>query len=139
MAQLRFLKRLQQWQQYDGSVPTQDDQSLIDSILADVENLLNTIQGTALINERLGLSDVKKLFVSHGSLAQDVVTEEIRYNISRFEARISSFVLEKDSVVRTAQLGWVLHGEIPVRERSLAFQANLVLTADGRISLKARI
>ncbi|MCH8530631.1 MAG: GPW/gp25 family protein [Saccharospirillum sp.] len=139
MGQLRFLKRLQQWQQYEGSLPAQDDQSLIDSVLADVENLLNTIQGTALINERLGLSDVKKLFVSHGSLAQDVVTEEIRYNISQFEARIKRFTLEKDSAARTGQLGWVLHGEIPVRERSLAFQANLVLTADGRISLKARV
>ncbi|MHA7879576.1 MAG: GPW/gp25 family protein [Saccharospirillum sp.] len=139
MSQLRLLKRLQQWQQHDGSLPAQDDQGLIDAILADVENVLNTIQGTALINPRLGLSDVKKLFVSHGSLAQDVVTEEIRFNISQFESRIRRFSLEPETAGQTGQLSWVLRGEVPVRERMLAFQAHLVLTADGRISLKARV
>ncbi len=138
MAQLRLLKRMQDWQLQDGESRAVDDLELVQSIQHDIENLLNTIQGTALIDERLGLSDVKKLFVSHGSLAQDVITEEIRHNIDTFEPRVRRFNLEKDSDETTGSIRWRLHGEIPVRDRVIPFQSDITLTADGRISVTAR-
>jgi type VI secretion system lysozyme-like protein len=138
MAQLRLLKRMQQWQHLEGETLEVDDVRLIESILADIENLLNTIQGTALIHDQLGLSDVKKLFVSHGNVAQDVISEEIRSNLQTFEPRLDRFTLEKDETVNAGALRWLLRGEVPVRDRVLPVRADISLTADGRISLSLR-
>lgn len=138
MAQPRLLKRLQSWQYHQGVTVSVDDVSLVDSILADVQNLLNTIQGTALIDQRLGLSDVKKLFVSHGNLAHDVIHEEIRHNIAEYEPRIKRFTLEPDDKTPVGALKWQLNGQIPVRDRVVVFSADVVLTADGQISITAR-
>lgn len=138
MAQLRLLKRLQQWQHLEGESLELDDASLVESILVDIENLLNTIQGTALIHDKLGLSDVKKLFVSHGNIAQDVVTDEIRSNIELFEPRLRGCVLEKDETMKAGALRWQLRGEVPVRDRAVPVRADISLTADGRISLSQR-
>lgn len=138
MSQIRLLKRLQDWQQYQGQSPPVDDSSLVASILMDVQNLLNTIQGTALINETLGLSDVKKLFVSHGNLAHNVVQDEIRGNITRFEPRIGQFALDPDEKSPTGALRWQLTGEIPARDRTIAFLADITLTADGQITVTSR-
>lgn len=138
MGQLRLLKRMQQWQHLEGEPLDVDDNSLVESILTDIENLLNTIQGTALIHEKLGLSDVKKLFVSHGNVAQDVISDEIRTNIQTFELRIRRCTLEKDETVKSGALRWLLRGEVPVRDRVVPLQADISLTADGRISLSLR-
>lgn len=138
MGQIRLLKRMQQWQYLEGDPLDVDDNSLVESILKDVENLLNTIQGTALIHEKLGLSDVKKMFVSHGNVAQDVISDEIRTNIQMFEPRIRRCTLEKDEVVKSGALRWLLRGEVPVRDRVVPLQADISLTADGRISLSLR-
>lgn len=138
MAQLRLLKRLQQWQHLEGESLELDDASLVESILVDIENLLNTIQGTALIHDKLGLSDVKKLFVSHGNIAQDVVTDEIRSNIELFEPRLRGCVLEKDETMKAGALRWRLRGEVAVRDRAVPVRADISLTADGRISLSQR-
>lgn len=138
MGQLRLLKRMQQWQHLEGEPLEVEDVSLVDSILEDIGNLLNTIQGTALIHDRLGLSDVKKLFVSHGNIAQDVISEEIRTNIQQFEPRLRRCTLSRDDSVKAGALRWYLRGEIPVRDRVLPVQATISLTADGRISLSMR-
>jgi type VI secretion system lysozyme-like protein len=138
MAELRLLKRMQQWQHLEGESLDVDDASLIESILDDIQNLLNTIQGTALIHDTLGLSDVKKLFVSHGNVAQDVISEEIRSNIQEFEPRILRCTLSRDETVKAGALRWLLQGEVPVRDRVLSVQATISLTADGRISLSLR-
>lgn len=138
MGQLRLLKRMQQWQHLEGEPLEVDDVSLLESILADVGNLLNTIQGTALIHDKLGLSDVKKLFVSHGNVAQDVISDEIRTNIQQFEPRLRRCTLERDETVKAGALRWQLRGEIPVRDRVLQVRATISLTADGRISLSMR-
>jgi type VI secretion system lysozyme-like protein len=138
MAELRLLKRMQQWQHLDGESLEVDDASLVESILNDLRNLLNTIQGTALIHNSLGLSDVKKLFVSHGNVAHDVISEEIRSNIQEFEPRLQRCTLLRDETVKAGALRWLLQGEVPVRDRVLSVQATISLTADGRISLSLR-
>ncbi len=138
MARARLLKRLKAIQESQGRLPELDAGELVDTILEDVQDLLNTIKGTVLINKKMGLSDVKSLFVSHGQMALDNITQEILYNIQHFEKRIDAVQLEKIDLPDSVNQIWNLYGNIVDSRGSFPFNAEIILTPDGRIQLKAR-
>ncbi|NRA25526.1 MAG: GPW/gp25 family protein, partial [Oleispira sp.] len=88
MANERLLKRLGMWQQGKKTGP--DSFDLVDSILFDLTKLLNSQRGNVLVDEEMGLSDLRSLFNGHGSPDLDALEQQLLFQITEFEPRIVS-------------------------------------------------
>jgi len=138
MASERLLKRLKRLQENDGRTPEMDPAELVDVVLADIQELLNTIKGTALINPDMGLSDVKNMFVSHGELAISQLTEEIVSNVRQFEKRVDQVYMEQIETKQAGTLMWRFDGVVFDRRGNIPFSSDLSIGPDGRVRINSR-
>ena len=135
MSQSRLLKRLAYWQQ--GKQQLSDSLSIQESILLDIEFLLNSQQGNILIDEEMGLNDLQGHFNSHGSPDLDDLARQIGAQITNYEPRLKNVRITLDEEHKSlSSFNWRLTCKT---NNELDVIALININADGRVSIKSAI
>jgi|MDSY01.2.fsa_nt_gb type VI secretion system lysozyme-like protein len=132
MANERLLKRLALWQQ--GTKTSPDSFQLVDSIIADLTKLLNSQRGNVLIEEDMGLNDLRSLFNGHGSPDLDALQAQLLFQISEFEPRLTSPILTyNDETSGFGELNWRLIADTISDTSSQELAANITIDINGKV------
>ncbi len=135
MSQVRLLKRLTSWQQ--GKIAKSDSSSIQDSILLDIESLLNSQQGNILIDEKMGLNDLQGHFNSHGTPDLEELTIHISTQITQYEPRLKDISVSLDEEHKSlSSFSWRL---VSMTHDELDVFASIIINADGRVSIKSAV
>lgn len=136
MSQLRFLKRLNQWQASDKTQVVAS--SFETELLRDIENLLNTNEGNALIDPTMGLSDLKEQFQNHGAPDIEGLEKQVLMQINQFESRITSVNLTFNDDNRDPTcFSWKLSAVLVNALDGQAISANIKLQANGQVMIES--
>jgi type VI secretion system lysozyme-like protein len=138
MANERLLKRLGMWQQ--GKKTSPDSFDLVDSIILDLTKLLNSQRGNVLIDEEMGLSDLRSLFNGHGSPDLDALEQQLLFQITEFEPRIVSPSLtysEENSGF--GELIWRLNANTLSEAFSQDIAANIKIDINGKVLVSSAL
>ncbi|WP_419811102.1 GPW/gp25 family protein [Bacterioplanoides sp.] len=134
MAGKRLLKRIEEWQA--GKKSTADSYDLPDEIAADIELLLNTQRGNVLIDENMGLPDLRSMFQSHSGVDVEFLSEEMEYQISHYEKRLGGFKLKYDEKNSTAiRLSWQFNANVEGLSNQ-EVNASIYINMDGRVQVE---
>lgn len=132
MANERLLKRLALWQQ--GTKTSPDSFQLVDSIIADLTKLLNSQRGNVLIEEDMGLNDLRSLFNGHGSPDLDALQAQLLFQISEFEPRLTSPILTyNEETSGFGELNWRLIADTVSDTSSQELAANITIDINGKV------
>lgn len=132
MANERLLKRLALWQQ--GTKTSPDSFQLVDSIIADLTKLLNSQRGNVLIEEDMGLNDLRSLFNGHGSPDLEALQAQLLFQISEFEPRLTSPALTyNDETSGFGELNWRLIADTISDTSSQELSANITIDINGKV------
>ncbi len=132
MANERLLKRLALWQQ--GTKTSPDSFQLVDSIIADLTKLLNSQRGNVLIEEDMGLNDLRSLFNGHGSPDLEALQAQLLFQISEFEPRLTSPALTyNDETSGFGELNWRLIADTISDASSQELAANITIDINGKV------
>ncbi len=135
MSQVRLLKRLTNWQQ--GKLAKSDSLSIQESILLDIESLLNSQQGNILIDGNMGLNDLQGHFNSHGAPDLEELTMRINTQITQYEPRLKNVSLSLDEDHKSlSSFSWRLTS---TTNNELDVFASIIINADGRVSIKPAV
>jgi type VI secretion system lysozyme-like protein len=136
MNQQRLLKRISTWQQ--GKQATHHVTSLAESILLDIENILNCQQGNVLIHEEMGLKNLQGHFHSHSAPDLQGLGAEISAQISEFETRLKnvSVSLDEDNQDFTHFI-WRLNATTADNYDSLSISAHIKINANGLVTIES--
>ncbi len=135
MSQVRLLKRLTNWQQ--GNLAKSDLSSIQESILLDIESLLNSQQGNILIDEQMGLNDLQGHFNSHGAPDLEELTTHISTQITHYEPRLKNISVSLDEDHKSlSSFSWRL---VSMTHDELDIFASIIINADGRVSIKSAV
>jgi type VI secretion system lysozyme-like protein len=138
MANERLLKRLGMWQQ--GKKPSPDAFDLIDSIILDLTKLLNSQRGNVLIDENMGLSDLRSLFNGHGSPDLESLEQQLLFQITEFEPRvIAPSLIYNEENSGFGELVWRLNGNTLSESFSQDIAANIKIDINGKVRISAAL
>lgn len=132
MANERLLKRLGMWQQ--GKKPSPDAFDLIDSIIIDLAKLLNSQRGNVLIDEDMGLGDLRSLFNGHGSPDLGSLEQQLLFQITEFEPRVvnPSLTYNEESS-GFGELVWRLNANTLSESNPQDLAANIQIDINGKV------
>ena len=138
MSQVRFLKRVALWQNSkQGSMPKV---SFEEQLLIDIERLLNSRQGNVLIDQAMGLPDLQGQFQSHGIPDLDILTEQIRLQLTEFETRLEKFSLFLDEDNNDVSCySWKLNGTSTTNQLTHNILANIKVFSNGQIVVEPTV
>lgn len=132
MANERLLKRLALWQQ--GKKTSPDSFELVDSIIADLTKLLNSQRGNVLIEENMGLNDLRSLFNGHGSPDVEALREQLLFQITEFEPRLTGSSLSyNEEASGFGELVWRLNANTASDSYSQELAANIKIDINGKV------
>ena len=136
MSQQRLLKRISAWQQ--GKVSSDHAGNLADSILLDVENILNCQQGNVLIHEDMGLKNLQGHFHSHNAPDLNGLGAEIAAQITEFETRLKnvSVTLDEDNKDFTHFI-WRLNATTAENYNAFVISAFIKINANGLVTIES--
>jgi type VI secretion system lysozyme-like protein len=138
MANERLLKRLGMWQQGKKTGP--DSFDLVDSILFDLTKLLNSQRGNVLVDEEMGLSDLRSLFNGHGSPDLDALEQQLLFQITEFEPRIVSPSLTySEEGSGFGELIWRLNANTLSESFSQDIAANIKIDINGKVLVSSAL
>lgn len=138
MANERLLKRLGMWQQ--NKKPSPDAFDLVDSIILDLTKLLNSQRGNVLIDEDMGLSDLRSLFNGHGSPDLDALEQQLLFQISEFEPRVTSPSLTySEEISGFGELVWRLNATTLSESFSQDIAANIKIDINGKVLVSSAL
>ena len=134
MVRERLLKRIAQWQQ---GMPT-DPLNVPLSIMDDLEKMLNSERGNALIDPAFGLRDLRSVFGSHGALDTDSIHKELLFQIECFEPRLVLNRFEySEALSGYGRLVWLLSGCTKSDSDPQKLNAELSIDINGRATVIA--
>ncbi len=135
MSQSRLLKRFAYLQQ--GKQSLSESISIQESILLDIECLLNSQKGNILIDESMGMDDLQGHFNSHGAPDIEKLASQIIEQISNYEPRLNNVSLTLDEDNKDlSSFNWHLTSKT---NNELDVIALININADGRVSIKSAI
>ena len=136
MSSQRLLKRMALWQQAKNRTHTEDE---TDQILLDVEKLLSVQRGNVLIDEEMGLPDLRTVF--HSQVAPDIESlgRQIQQQISQYEPRLEKVEIISEEEDRDHQDGlhWLMKAE-HVNRAGDWFEAEIKVDVIGNITVRAK-
>lgn len=136
MARERLLKRLAVWQK--GMKTSDDAYDLVDSVITDIELLLNSQRGNVLIDDTMGLSDLRSVFHGHSAPDVDELNKELMYQISEFEPRIAINSLTHDEEKSgIGRLCWRLSAITRSESNAQDLIAYITIDVNGRVSVSS--
>lgn len=132
MANERLLKRLALWQQ--GKKTSPNSFELVDSIIADLTKLLNSQRGNVLIEEDMGLNDLRSLFNGHGSPDLEALQAQLLFQIAEFEPRLTSpSLFYNEEASGFGELVWRLNANTASESYSQELAANIKIDINGKV------
>lgn len=133
MIQARLLKRIALWNQNQSL----SDDELIDSLLDDIADLLNSKQGNVLIDEAMGMVDIRALFHQQPTPDTEFIEQQLATQIRTYEARIEQFQLNFDQAAsQFGRLQWQLNLQLPLAPPYHQATALIIIDMSGHISLE---
>lgn len=139
MRERRLLERISHWA--DGEERTSQTRVdiLLHSVMNHLRRLLNTRQGSVLLDEQFGVPDFTNIAggLSAGSNRQ--IEEAIRRMVLRYEPRIKSpKVTLAQSGSDVLSISFQLEGMLEVDQRDIPVQLSTVVGASGKVSVSVR-
>jgi type VI secretion system protein len=132
MANERLLKRFSLWQQ--GKKTSSDSFELVDSIIADLTKLLNSQRGNVLIDDEMGLDDLRSLFNGHGAPDLEALEAQLLFQISKYETRIKAPTINySEETSGFGELNWRLNGNTASDVNSQELAANIKIDINGKV------
>jgi type VI secretion system lysozyme-like protein len=132
MANERLLKRLALWQQ--GKKTSPDSFELVDSIVADLTKLLNSQRGNVLIEEDMGLNDLRSLFNGHGAPDLEALQAQLLFQIVEFEPRLKNPTLfYNEEASGFGELVWRLNALTASDTYAQDLAANIKIDINGKV------
>ncbi len=137
MKERRLLERIAAWE--DGEERTNKTQVdiLVTSVMDHLRRLLNTRQGSVLLDPKFGVPDFTNTAggLTAGSLSD--IEEEIRRMVLKYEPRIKSpkvTVSRESTDVLSIQFG--LQGRLEVDDREIPLQLSTTIGANGKVQIR---
>lgn len=136
MSQVRLLKRLALWQESGKQQFSQSNWEV--QLLKDIEDLLNTQEGNALIDAQMGLSDLKGQFQNHGAPDIQGLEQQLLQQIQTFEKRIThlnlSFIEDNRDFTCFA---WKLNATLVGELGGFPISGTIKLHANGQVIVES--
>ena len=136
MKERRLLERIAAWE--DGEERTNKTQVdvLVKSVTNHLRRLLNTRQGSVLLDPRFGVPDFTNIAggLTAGSVHE--IEEEIQRMVLKYEPRVKSpkVTLNRESTdVLSIQFG--LQGILEVDDREIPLQLSTTVGANGKVQI----
>ncbi|MAS24014.1 MAG: type VI secretion system baseplate subunit TssE [Oceanospirillaceae bacterium] len=137
MSGKRLLQRVAEWQ--TGKKSAEDSFDLPDSIARDIELLLNSQRGNVLIDENMGLPDLRSFFQSHSAVDTEYLTQEISQQIKSYEKRVDITNLTFDDKKNDpTQLSWQLNASV-AGGMNQEVNAKIHIGMDGRVRVEPAV
>ncbi|WP_244212811.1 type VI secretion system baseplate subunit TssE [Pseudomonas plecoglossicida] len=112
---------------------------LTQSILQHLQRILNTRQGTVLIDPEFGVPDFTNLAGSFVTGETSQMIENITRMVARYEPRLKSprIVMGEDAQ-EVLSLSFSLSGVVSINDRDMPLHLATRVSSDGRVSLSMR-
>jgi len=130
--QQRLFKRFNHWE--DPEVSSIDIAQMIESVRDDVEKLLNTRQGTVLIDDGYGLDDFSFMFNSYMAPDINQINIALIKQCRQYEPRISNLQIKanmEDS--KKSSLSFQMNAKIQFNNEDIPLNFVIELNDDGSI------
>lgn len=136
MNQQRLLKRIASWQQ--GKQSSESAENIADSILLDIQNVLNCRQGNVLLNQDMGLKNLQGHFHSHNAPDLQGLGNEMSAQISEFETRLKNVSVSMDEDNQDfSNFVWRLSATTADSNDSLSISAFIKINANGLVTIES--
>lgn len=140
MYQQRLLERIREWERHPEMRGNPGSEVIVASILRHLSLILNTKQGTALIDEDFGVPDFTNLGSTFGQDTIPDIQHSIAEVVRKYEPRLSgvnvTFLPQSDDVLQVAfKLEALIHGD--ARDLPVVFET-INLLQECRHSLPGR-
>ncbi len=136
MNQQRLLKRIASWQQ--GKQSSESAENIADSILLDIQNVLNCRQGNVLLNQDMGLKNLQGHFHSHNAPDLQGLGNEMSAQISEFETRLKNVSVSMDEDNQDfSNFVWRLSATTADNNDSLSISAFIKINANGLVTIES--
>jgi len=136
MNQQRLLKRIASWQQ--GKQSSESAENIADSILLDIQNVLNCRQGNVLLNQDMGLKNLQGHFHSHNAPDLQGLGNEMSAQISEFETRLKNVSVSMDEDNQDfSNFVWRLNATTADNNDSLSISAFIKINANGLVTIES--
>jgi len=138
MAHERLLKRLALWQQ--GQKPLMDSFDLVDSIIEDLGKLLNSQRGNVLIDQDMGLDDLRSAFSGHGAPDIDSLQQQLQFQIHEFEHRLTNAeLIYNEEQSGFGELIWRLNARTKSETHSQDLIATIKIDINGKVRIQSAL
>jgi type VI secretion system protein len=133
----RLLERIAAWGDGEERTNRTQVEILVRSVVDHLRRLLNTRQGSVLLDPKFGVPDFTNLAggLTAGSVSD--VEEEIRRMVLKYEPRIKSpkvTVSRESTDVLSIQFG--LQGRLEVDGREIPLQLSTTIGANGKVQIR---
>ena len=134
MIAVSFLERLERDRGDMSSAPSGSESAVMDSIMRNLNMLLNSRQGCCQTRPDLGLSDLNITKDMRGSTP--VLAREVEAQIRMFEPWLRNVVVRPvEDKSRIAELIFHISGEVAYPDRTVRINVDSVLGNNGHIRL----
>ncbi|MBF0170493.1 MAG: type VI secretion system baseplate subunit TssE [Nitrospinae bacterium] len=137
MREERLLERIARWEEGDDRTGVSDTERLVTSVVEHLRHILNTRQGSALIDPDYGVPEFTNLVGTFEAGEVTDVAADMERIIRRYEPRLSSVKVtfapkENDNLT----LRFSVSGEVQADDRTIPLTIETAITAEGRITIR---
>ncbi len=136
MREQRLLERIQLWEKEPDRRSREDSGRTIDSVMAHLQRILNTRQGSVQIAEDFGLPDFTDLIDNYPESIRDL-ERSIRKMILKYEPRLSSvqvnFIPQEDEKL---SLDFQITAELVSGREKLPVLFESQMESSGKVNVK---
>ncbi len=137
MREERLLERIAHWEDGYDRTGVSDTELLVTSVIEHLRRILNTRQGSALIDEHYGVPEFTNLVGTFEAGEVTDVAADMEEVIARYEPRLSSVTVtfapkENDNLT----MRFSVAGQVEADDRTVPLTIETAITAEGRITLK---
>jgi len=130
--QQRLLKRFNHWE--DPELSDVDAALMIESVRDDIEKLLNTRQGTVLIDDDYGMDDFSFMFNSYMAPDINQINIALIKQCRKYEPRISNLQIKANiEQGKQAALSFQMNAKIYFNHEDIPLNFIIELNDDGSI------
>lgn len=136
MGDERLLERISRWEEGTDYTSRPSADVLVRSLLRHLQRILNTKQGSVLINDSFGVPDFANLAGSLLPGTPQEIEVGLKQVIEQFEPRLKSPVVKLSAGGEDPlSLRFELSGTVAVDDRDIPVHLSTVVTANGKVNV----
>ncbi len=136
MSTERLLKRIRTWSENEDASSEVDLEAFINSVLADLEKVYNTRQGTVVTDEKFGLPDFTSLMNTMSPPEIEDLGDNIEDATMNYDQRIKNAISRYQK--REDDMGVVrfsITAKLQFRDQLIPLSYDALLQGDGSVSI----